>query len=331
MSKSPSKSPAPVDVKAVARRVIKMEAEAVTALLDIIDEQFEKAVELIYHCKGRVIVTGLGKSGNIGRKMAATLASTGTASHFLHASDGLHGDLGAVHNDDVAICLSKSGNSEELFTLMPVFRQIGVPVIAITANADSELSRNSAVVLNIGVREEACPHDLAPTSSTTATLALGDALAIALLEKRNFSREDFAFLHPAGALGKRLLLKVMDVMESGDSIAVISPDKNMKEAVLMMAAKRGICTVIDEDRHILGVITTGDLNRLVEHTEQFFAIPVTQVMNRNPKTVQHNTLAYTAYKKMENFRIIAMPVVDEEKRLTGIVHLHDLMRSGISG
>ena len=319
----------PVDVKAVARKVIEIEAAAVQNLVHAVDDNFERAVELIYQCQGRLIVTGLGKSGAIGRKMAATFASTGTASYFLHASEGLHGDLGVVSRDDVVIVLSKSGNTDELYHLIPLLKRLGVPIIAITANEDSALARHSDVVINIGVKEEACPHDLAPTSSTTAMLVIGDALAIALLEKRNFTKEDFAFLHPAGTLGKRLLLKVDDLMETGERVGKVLPTATMKDAVLEMASKRGICAVVNEEDVIQGVITTGDLNRLVERTEQFFHIPVTDVMNPVPKTIRHGTLAYTAYKKMEEYRIIAMPVVDEQNRLVGVIHLHDIMRAGV--
>ncbi len=318
-----------VDVKAIARRVIEIEARAVQNLLQAIDDAFERAVEIIFHCKGRVIVTGLGKSGAIGRKMAATFASTGTASYFLHASEGLHGDLGVVSRDDVVVVLSKSGNTDELYHLIPLLKRLGVPIIAITANENSALAKHSDVVINIGVKEEACPHDLAPTSSTTAMLVIGDALAISLLEKRHFTREDFAFLHPAGTLGKRLLLKVDDLMETGERVGKVSPNATMKEAVLEMASKRGICAVVNANNQIQGVITTGDLNRLVERTEQFFHIPVTDVMNPTPKTIPRGTLAYTAYKKMEEYRIIAMPVVDEHNRIVGVIHLHDIMRAGV--
>ena len=313
----------------IAYRVIDQEIEAIKILRSYLDENFEKAVDLVLLCRGRVIITGLGKSGAIGRKLAATLASTGTASYFLHASEGIHGDLGIVHKDDVIICLSKSGNTEELNYLLPVFRKLNVPIISITSNPESVLAKHSRIVLNIGVKEEACPHDLAPTSSTTAMTVLGDALAIALLEKRGFSREDFAFLHPAGSLGKRLLLRVDDIMEKGEQIPMVTPAAKMKKAVLEMAAKRGICMVVDPDMHILGLMTTGDLNRLVERTEQFFDIPVTEVMNRSPKIITHNTLAYTAYRKMEEYRIIAMPVIDDHKKLCGVIHLHDIMRAGI--
>jgi arabinose-5-phosphate isomerase len=317
------------DTLEVAYHVIDQEIKAITQLRAAINENFHKAVHLILSRPGRVIVTGLGKSGAIGRKLAATLASTGTASYFLHASEGLHGDLGIVHKDDVIICLSKSGNTDELNYLLPVFKRLKVPIISITSNLESVLAKHSSVILNLGVKEEACPHDLSPTSSTTAMLVLGDALAIALLEKRNFSKEDFAFLHPAGSLGKRLLVRVDDIMEKGDRIPHVPLNANMKEAVLEMAAKRGICMIVDEELHILGVITTGDLNRLVERTEQFFDIPVGEVMTKKPKVIRINTLAYTAYNKMEQYRIIAMPVINEEEKLCGVIHLHDIMRAGI--
>ncbi len=317
------------DALQIAYRVIDQEIDAIKILRSTIDGNFQVAVDLILSRSGRVIITGLGKSGAIGRKVAATMASTGTASYFLHASEGIHGDLGIVHKDDVIICLSKSGNTEELNYLLPVFKKLNVPIISITSNPDSVLAKHSKVVLNIGVKEEACPHDLSPTSSTTAMTVLGDALAIALLERRGFTREDFAFLHPAGSLGKRLLLRVDDIMEKGTDIPFVSLAAKMKEAVLEMAAKRGICAVVDQEMKIKGVITTGDLNRLVERTEQFFDIPVLDVMTRNPKIISVNTLAYTAYKKMEEYRIIAMPVIDENKKLCGIIHLHDIMRAGI--
>ena len=317
------------DLLEIARKVISIEVEAVEHLAEELDENFIKAVELIHGCKGRVIVTGLGKSGAIGRKVAATFASTGTASYFLHASEGVHGDLGIVNKEDVVICLSKSGNTDELFKLIPVFKRIGAKMIAITANPDSSLGNHSDIVLSIGKREEACPYDLAPTSSTTAMLVLGDALAIALLKKRNFTEEDFSFLHPAGTLGKRLLLKVEDLMETGNRIPSVGEDDTMKQAVLEMASKRGICVILNSNQKIVGVITTGDLNRLVERTEQFFYIAVTEVMNRTPKVISTGTLAYTVYKKMEQYRIIAMPVVNEDKKLVGVIHLHDIMRAGI--
>jgi arabinose-5-phosphate isomerase len=317
------------DLLNIAREVVSIELDAVKHLLKKIDNSFVKAVELICNCQGRIIVTGLGKSGAIGRKIAATLASTGTASYFLHATEGVHGDLGIVHKDDVVICLSKSGNTDELYRLLPIFKKIGVKIIAITANTGSSLAKHSDVVLDIGKKDEACPYDLAPTSSTTASLVLGDALAIALLKKRNFSEEDFSFLHPAGALGKRLLVRVEDLMETGDRVATVKENAKMKQAVLEMAEKRGICIVIKLDYTIRGIITTGDLNRLVEKTEHFFDIPVSDIMTTDPKLIKKGTLAYTVFKKMEEYRIIAMPVIDDDEKLVGVIHLHDIMRAGI--
>lgn len=317
------------DALDTARRVIDHEIDALQRMRDAVGDAFQRAVDLILERPGRVIVTGLGKSGIIGRKIAATLASTGTASYFLHASEGLHGDLGVVHRDDVVICLSKSGNTDELTQLIPVFERLGAPVIAITSNPDSPLARHSAVTLPLAVREEACPHDLAPTSSTTAMLVLGDALAIALLERRGFRREDYAFLHPAGSLGKRLLLRVEDIMETGDRIAWAPPTAVMRDAVLLMASRRGICAIVDDEMRVHGVVTTGDLNRLVKRVEHFFPVPVTEVMNRRPKLIERGALAYTAYNLMEEHRVIAMPVVDAAGRLVGVIHLHDVMRAGI--
>ena len=313
----------------IARDVVRLEMEALRELEQALDERFEEAVALILERPGRVIVTGVGKSGIIGRKISATLASTGTTSYFLHAAEGLHGDLGIVHRDDVVLCLSRSGGSDELNHLLPVFGKLDVPVIGVTSDADSVLARHSRVVLNLGVTTEACPHGLAPTSSTTAMLVLGDALAIALLEQRGFRREDYAFLHPAGNLGRRLLIRVDDLMETGEQVAHVNQGASMKEATLKMASKRGICAVLDEARHVIGVITTGDLNRLIERTPDFFPVPVTEVMNRTPKLVEEGTLAFTAYNHMEEHRIIALPVIDGEGRLKGMVHLHDIMRAGI--
>ncbi len=317
------------DLLNIARRVITMEANALFDLADKIDGRFLQAVDLILNCRGRVIVTGLGKSGAIGRKIAATFASTGTASYFLHPSDGVHGDVGIVHGDDVVICLSKSGGGDELFNLFPAFRRFGVPIISITGQPGSPLAKISDVTLLISTTEEACPHDLTPTISSTAMLAMGDALAITLLEKRGFSREDFAFLHPGGALGKRLSLKVDDLMETGGQIPTVSFDATMKNVLLEMTAKRGICMMIDAQQKIIGLMTNGDLNRLIKKDPHFLDKPAKAVMNRHPKVVYRGALAFTVYKKMEQYRIIAMPVIDKDDRLTGVVHLHDIMRAGI--
>ena len=314
----------------VGKRVVSLEAESVKALMDRIDANFVAAVNLILNAKGRVIVTGLGKSGAIGRKISATLTSTGTTSYFLHAAEGPHGDLGMVHRDDVVICISKSGETEEIYQLLPVFKKLGIPVIAVTGNKKSTLAQHAQVVLNVRVKEEACPYDLAPTTSTTASLVMGDALAIALLERRNFSKEDYAFLHPGGSLGKKLLTTVDDLMETDDNLPFCYSDDKMKKVTIELANKRGICPVVNEQFEISGVITTGDLARLLEQNENVFEIKASDVMNPNPKVVTSGILASEALQKMEDYRVIAMPVVSEELKLKGVVHLHDILLAGIS-
>lgn len=292
-------------------------------------EEFVRAVDLILECRGRVVVVGMGKSGLVGRKIASTLNSTGTPAFFLHAAEGLHGDLGMVVRGDVAFLLSKSGETEELCQLLNLFRRLKVPTIGLLGSLDSTLGRACDVALDVSVKEEACPHDLAPTASTTAALALGDALAMALLMERGFGPADFAILHPGGVLGKRLLLKVEDVMLTGNDVPSVSFETTMREAVLEMMAKRGITAVVDGDRSVVGVVTNGDLVRLMRTTDQIFGVPVREVMNPRPKTVRPETLAVTALNRMETFGIMAMPVVDGKGSLVGIVHLHDLMRAGV--
>lgn len=314
----------------IGKRVVSLEAESVKALIDRIDSNFVAAVNLIFKAKGRVIITGLGKSGAIARKISATLTSTGTTSYFLHAAEGPHGDIGMVHRDDVVICISKSGETEEIYQLLAVFKKLGIPVIAITGNKKSTLAQHAQVVLDVKVKEEACPHDLAPTTSTTATLVMGDALAIALLERRNFSKEDYAFLHPGGSLGKKLLTTVDDLMETEENLPFCYPDDNMKKVTIELAHKRGICPVVNEQIVISGVITTGDLTRLLEQKDNVFEIKARDVMNPDPKVVKSGMLASEALQKMENFRVIAMPVVSEELKLMGVVHLHDILLTGIS-
>jgi len=319
----------PQKIIEVGKRVVKIETEALKDINDRIDNSFVQATELIYNSKGRVIVTGLGKSGAIARKITSTLTSTGTTSYFLHAAEGSHGDLGMVHRDDVVICISKSGETEEIFNLINVFKKLNVPIIAMTGNRKSSLAKYADVVLNIGVKEEACPHDLAPTSSTTTTLAMGDALAIALLECRQFSKEDFALLHPGGSLGRKLLLKVNDLMETGEQLPFCKANEDMKKVTIEMANKRGICPIVDGDFRIAGVITTGDLNRLVEKTENFFHVLAKDVMNTSPKTVALDTLATIALQKMEKHGIISLPVIEKNGILKGVIHLHDILKAGI--
>ncbi len=235
-----------------------------------------------------------------------------------------------VHKNDVVIAISKSGETEELLLILPALKRLDIPIIAMTGNKQSTLARNSEINLDISVKEEACPHDLAPTASTTITLVMGDALAVALLETRGFSADDFALLHPGGSLGKKLLLRVSDIMEDGDKLPFCFVEDRMRKAVLEMAHKRGICPVVNSDMKLQGVLTTGDLNRLIEINDQFMTIPVNEVMNKSPKLIKEGTLAVLAYKEMEKNRIIAMPVVNDQDKLLGIIHLHDLMEAGIS-
>ncbi len=309
------------------RRVLRLEQEALGEAVKRLDSSFARAVELIKASTGRVIVSGIGKSGLIGRKIAATMTSTGTPAAFLHPTESVHGDLGIVGAHDVAILLSKSGETVELFPLLEQLTRLGVPRIAITGDLTSSLAKNSTVALDGWVREEACPHDLAPTTSTTLALALGDALAVALLEEKGFKREDFARFHPGGSLGRRLLLRVRDVMVS-DSLPLLPPSATMREAVVQLAERRGICVVTNGDRHLLGVVTTGDLSRLMEQEQDIFPIPVERVMTRTPKSIRDDELATAAVHLMETHGIIALPVLDADRRITGIVHLHDLMRAG---
>ncbi len=309
----------------LGRRVLRLEAEAVAALADRLDESFDRAVRLLAGASGRVIVSGVGKSGVVARKIAATLTSTGTPASYLHPIDSLHGDLGIVGRNDVAIVLSKSGDSQDLFGLVGSLQRLGVPIIAITGTLDSPLARVATVVLDGSVAEEACPHDLAPTASTTAALALGDALAVALLELKGFKREDFAALHPGGSLGRRLLLRVRDVMLPAGRL--LPPDATMREAVVSLARDRGLAMVGTGDT-LAGVLTTGDLTRLADRDPDFLGRPVSQVMSRTPKTTGPDELAAAAVGTMERNAVIVLPVVSDGGKVEGVVHLHDLMRAG---
>lgn len=310
-----------------ARRVIRQEADAVAALESRIGDDFAAAVEAILAGSGRVIVSGVGKSGIIARKIAATLTSTGTPATFLHPVEALHGDLGIVGTGDVALLLSRSGESEELRGLVEYLGRMGVRLIAMTGRADSSLGRQSEVVLDVSVAEEACPHDLAPTSSTTAALAMGDALAVALLLRRGFGREDFARLHPGGTLGRRLILRVADVMVTAD-VPVLPPEATMRECVVLLADRRGTVAVVDAEGRLQGVVTSGDLTRLMEREEHFFTVAVSEVMTREPRTAEPEDLAAAAVGVMERHGVMALPVVDPDRRVVGMVHLHDLMRAG---
>src|SRR3989475_628208 len=321
---SPGAKPDHVDR---GRRVLALEAEAIKAAARGLDASFARAIEILAAAKGRVIVSGVGKSGLIARKIAATFTSTGTPATFLHPVDSLHGDLGIVGRDDVAVVLSKSGASDELFGLVNQLKRLGVPIIALTGDADSPLGRQATVALDASVVEEACPETLAPTASTTVALALGDALAVTLLEVKGFRRDDFAALHPGGALGRKLLLRVADVMLTRD-LPTLTPDRPMRECIVLLAEKRGTVAVVDAAGALIGVVTAGDLTRLMERTDRFLDLPVGEVMTRTPKSTRPDELAGAAIRVMEQHGIMALPVLDGGAKVVGIVHLHDLMRAG---
>ncbi|MBI4513011.1 MAG: KpsF/GutQ family sugar-phosphate isomerase [Gemmatimonadetes bacterium] len=314
-----------------ARRVLREEGEAVLELVSRLGPSFLEALRLLGDMKGRAVVSGVGKSGIIARKIAATLTSTGTPAFYLHPVEGMHGDVGMMQRDDVLLAVSKSGESEELRDLLGIVKRLGVPIVALTGNADSSLARHADVVLDVHVREEACPFDLAPTSSTTAALAMGDALAVALLLRKGFTKEDFARLHPGGALGRRLNLRVADVMMSAPAeVPALGPDATLREAMIEIAHKRGTVPIVDGERRVIGVITAGDLTRYAERNERFFPVAVREAMNANPRLTTPDSLAAAAVYQMETHGIMALPVVDEEGRLVGIVHLHDLLRAGVA-
>jgi arabinose-5-phosphate isomerase len=309
------------------RRVLELERDAVAEASKRLGDEFASAVTLIKNSTGRVIVAGIGKSGLIARKIAATMTSTGTPAFVLHPTESVHGDLGIVTDHDVAILLSKSGETQELLPLLEQLTRLGVPCIAITGEKDSTLAKNSTVALDGWVKEEACPHDLAPTTSTTLALALGDALAVALLEEKGFKREDFARFHPGGSLGRKLLLRVRDVMLT-DELPILGPDATMKEAIVQLAKRRGICLVQRADATLLGVVTTGDLTRLMQAQGDVMGVKVSDVMSKTPRTVHAEELGSAAVHLMETSGIIALPVLDAAETVVGVVHLHDLMRAG---
>jgi arabinose-5-phosphate isomerase len=307
------------------RRTMRLEAESVTAAAARLDARFERAVELLA-AGGRVIVSGIGKSGVIAQKIAATLTSTGTAATYLHPIESLHGDLGLVDADSVAIVLSKSGETEELVGLLAELARRAVPLIAIVGAVDSTLGRAATVALDGAVAEEACPHDLAPTTSTTVALALGDALAVALLERKGFGREDFAALHPGGRLGRRLLVRVRDVMVPAEW--QLPTSASMREVVVALAKGRGLALIV-ADSTLAGVISAGDLTRVAERTADFLSLPASEVMTRAPRTAHADELAASVVGLMERHGIVAAPVLDAEQRVVGVVHLHDLLRAGV--
>ena len=314
-----------------ALRTIGMEAAAVSALADRVGEDFENACQLLLACRGRVIVTGMGKSGHIARKIAATLASTGTPAHFVHPGEASHGDMGMITGEDAVIALSNSGEVSEVVTLLPLLKRIGSKLIAMTGNPESTLAQAADAHLDTGVETEACPLDLAPTSSTTTALVMGDALAIALLEERGFTAEDFAFSHPGGTLGKKLLLKVEDIMQSGDAIPRVSADTTLSGALLEISSKGlGMTTVTDADGRLAGIFTDGDLRRTLDKQVDINTTPMSDLMTSGAKTATGQMLAAEALKIMEEHEITSLVVVDDSGDTCGIIHLMHLLHAGIA-
>jgi len=315
---------------AKGKEVILIEGNAILNLVTAFDGEFVKAVKEIYNSKGRVVFTGMGKSGLIARKIVATLNSTGTAAIFMHPTDALHGDLGMVRKDDIVIIISKSGNTEELLRLIPMFKRIDVTLIGMLGSMDSKLAKECDIVLNINVKEEACPYDLAPTASTTAALVMGDALAIVLLEMRGFTEEDFAMLHPGGSLGKRLSLRIEEIMIKGKDIPIVKENTSLKDTIYEISSKRlGTTCVVNNEGILTGIITDGDLRRLLEKTLDIKNLSAGDVMTRKPKTITKDKLASFAIQQMENYKITSLIVVDENYRPEGIIHLHDLVKLGL--
>lgn len=313
-----------------ARRTITMERDAIDGLLPKIGDSFAHACRLILECRGRVVVTGMGKSGHIGSKLAATLASTGTPAFFVHPGEASHGDLGMITGDDVVIAISNSGNTGELVTILPLIKRRGAALISMTGKEDSQLARLSHANLDIGVEQEACPMGLAPTSSTTVTLVMGDALAVALLEARGFGAEDFAFYHPGGTLGRRLLLKVSDLMHTGDQLPRVTPGTLMSEALLEISRKGlGMTAVVDDEGRVSGIFTDGDLRRTLDQGLDIHQIRIDEVMTSHCRTIVEDILAAEALKVMEDSKINALLVTDTEGHLVGAMNMHDLLRAGV--
>lgn len=312
-----------------ARRVLEAEAGAIAGLVDRLDHRFSEAIELLWAVEGRAIVTGVGKSGIVARKLASTLTSTGTPATFLHPVDGLHGDLGIVSRRDLGIFISKSGSTSELAGLMEYMLRLGLPTISLTGDPDSPLSKNATVALDCRVAEEACPMDLAPTTSTAAAFAMGDALAIVLLQRKGFRPEDFARFHPGGKLGRRLTLRVADLMVTED-YPEVTEGAVMRDCIGPLAHMRGTVPIVDPDRRVVGVVTAGDLTRLMGGRDDFLDLPVREVMTKVPKTTSGDTLAGVVVREMEDHGIMALPVVDETGELKGMVHLHDLLRADVA-
>lgn len=313
-----------------ALNAINIELKAVEALTDRVDDSFVKACEVIMACKGRVVVTGMGKSGHIGHKIAATLASTGTPSFFVHPGEASHGDLGMITSQDVVLAISNSGNTGEVLTILPLIKRMGSPLISMTGNPDSTLAREAEANLDVSVEMEACPLGLAPTSSTTATLVMGDALAVALLEARGFSAEDFAFSHPGGALGRRLLLRVSDIMHTDDRIPRVQENTPLAGALLEISLKGlGMTTVVNDEGKLVGIFTDGDLRRTLDRSIDIQKTLIRDVMTRNSRVIHDDQLAAEALHVMEELKINALPVLNRNEELIGAINMHDLLRAGV--
>ena len=320
----------PDKIKTLGKAVIETEQAALSSLTKCIDDKFVDACNIILECDGRTVVTGMGKSGHIANKIAATLASTGTPSFFVHPGEASHGDLGMITTDDVVIALSNSGETDEIVALLPVIKRLNTPLITLTGNPDSTLAKTSTINIDVSVKKEACPLGLAPTSSTTATLAMGDAIAIALLESRGFSEDDFALSHPGGTLGRRLLLRVNDIMHTGEEIPKVNESATLGEALVEMSKKGlGVTTIVNKDGVVLGIFTDGDLRRALDSGADFKSCYVKDVMTKNGKQITVDSLAASALALMENHRINALVVVDKKNKLCGILNMHDLLRARV--
>ena len=318
------------DILELGRRTLRIEADAVRALTDRLDASFLRAVDACLNCTGRVVVSGIGKSGHIGRKISATLASTGTPAFFMHPAEASHGDLGMITAQDVVLALSNSGESPELISILPLIKRRGARLLAITGNPQSTLAREADIHLDAGVAQEACPHNLAPTASTTAALALGDALAVATLFARGFTAEDFARTHPGGSLGRKLLVRVRDLMHTGEDLPVVTDTASLKEALLEMTRKGlGMTAVVDAKRCLIGVFTDGDLRRLLDRDVDVRTLMIREVMKREPRTIADDVLAVEAVRLMQEAKINGLLAVDAQGRLTGALNMHDLLKAGV--
>lgn len=318
-----------MDIRRIVKEVINIEIKALIDLQNSIKDDFKAAINILKKCNGKIVIIGLGKSGLIGQKISATLSSTGTPSIYLHPVEAAHGDIGVIRKRDVVIIISQSGETEEITDLLPSIKELDIPIIAITGNKNSTLAKNSTVVIDSYVKKEACPMGLAPTASSIVQLAIGDAIAITLLKIKKFKKEDFAKLHPGGTLGKKLTLKVKNIMHVGDELPLVNKDMILKEALIIMTKKRFGCLIIVEKNKLCGIFTDGDLRRLIEKNKNPFSYKMSAIMIKNPKTINKDELAIDALSVMEKNKITVLPVIDNKKRIEGIIHLHDILSAGI--